>query len=99
MYFIYYLYSCLCTNNIIYISDIVFCDSLDLSLLTNNVNEIAVDEIPVDDILVNEVSVNEAPINKISVLRRCCSSCLENEEKTVWISHGKCCPQCGTPVD
>jgi rRNA maturation endonuclease Nob1 len=38
------------------------------------------------------------PISSVPVPGRRCPACLERGD-TVWVIPGKCCPQCGTPVN
>ncbi|KAF2808557.1 uncharacterized protein BDZ99DRAFT_464422 [Mytilinidion resinicola] len=46
----------------------------------------------------SEVLLASGPITTMPVPGRRCPACLEKGE-TVWVIQGKCCPECGTPVN
>lgn len=45
-----------------------------------------------------EPGKSKIPSSRMPVPGRRCPSCLERGQ-TVWVIPGKCCPQCGTPVN
>ncbi|KAF2186936.1 hypothetical protein K469DRAFT_570978 [Zopfia rhizophila CBS 207.26] len=52
---------------------------------------------PTDKVTVNSMNTDEG-VRTLPVPGRRCPACLERGE-TIWVIPGKCCPQCGTPVN